>query len=163
MIERKLGGWDQLDSVLVQEFRDRMLVTRNFERVVFHNIGTADQKEFDNLGLVRKAGTDRTKISTFWNEPGFDYDHDKYPSGKLADEIIYARSIKIDKNGVTHDMRSDLAVPNWQWFDYGSQLEEELNALTLYDPSKLERMALNEYWFKGNPLDAAVALIYVGV
>ena len=97
MIEIKINSWDEFDNCLKTNFTGKEFVLRNFQRVVFDNIGEEEEEEINNLQLVMDTGTDRRNNSPLWNVKGFDYDHDTMHSGIEADQIIYARKFRIIK------------------------------------------------------------------
>lgn len=100
--------------------------------------------------MVINTGTDRSPDSPFWNEPGFDHDHDGDPRGKQADEIIYAFTLDLQAEPylVLHDA-------NPTSFDITEELSP-YDGIVIYDHRGLVRVSKNEYWFNGKPLDAAL-------
>ncbi len=106
--------------------------------------------ETDRLGLVLRTGTDRDETSPLWNAEGHDYQHDLTPSGKGAHEIIYAYIAEVTAAGYRVHYLPEGTPEDWD-------LTEGLwptDGVLIYDAAKLDRVAKNEHWFKGDPLDA---------
>lgn len=149
-----LSNWSEFNSALRRELAELghhwMVTVRVFERVGFEG-----SKQVDRFKRALRSGTDRTKKSTFWNEPEHDYDHDWRPSAKRADEIIYAFTLDLDHTPykVLHNSGvKDVAAPNN--VDDGS-------AIIVYDFAQLDRKSENEYWFKTSPKQAALLIFTV--
>lgn len=146
-----LTGWSEFENILREELRTighhGLVTVRNFQLVTF-----TGGDEVDRLAIVHSTGTDRDGDSAFWNATGFDHEHDRHPTGKLADEIIYAFTIDLSHSPylVHHD-----ATP--EAIDITETLSE-YDGVIVYDSQKLDRRAKNEYWFKTNPLDAALMI-----
>ncbi len=159
MKEIILDSWEEFDERLRAEMGTKKLaVVRNFMRNGFDKKGN----EIDLYARARKSGTDRGPTSDVWAAPGFDYEG---PSIKKPNEIFYAN--RVDLSGV----QTKVLIPDGQGSgDYeiadvtkGSDggekgaLECE-SAVIVYDPRKVEHKTVNEYWFKGDPLYAALFL-----
>ncbi len=149
----QLSDWDEFDDSLRTEIaalghRGHVSV-RNFDLVTSRKMGV----EQDRLQLVMDTGTDRDRTSQFWNEFGHDYDHDKNPSGKKANEIIYAYAV----DPVPKPYRVHHEDESEAW-DLTEGLTE-YHGIIIYDRDRMTRKAPNEYWFIGDPLDA-VLLVY---
>lgn len=148
-----LGSWGDFEASLRAEVaqlgRGNLVVARNFMKVTF----SPDGDEQDRLQTAIDTGTDRDTDSSFWNAGGFDHEHDINPAGKAPNEIIYAFTLDLSQTPylVPHG-----AVP--EAFDITKSLTEH-NAIIVYDASMLDRKSMNEYWFKGDPRDAAL-LVY---
>lgn len=106
--------------------------------------------ETDRLALALRTGTDRDSASLMWNAEGHDFDHDLTPSGKRADEIVYAYVAELTATGY-----------RVQYLQSGPSRDMDLtrglcqhDGILVYDAAKLDRVAKNEHWFKGDPLDA---------
>lgn len=119
---------------------------------VFKRVGFDGSKQVDLFKRALRTGTDRTKKSRFWNEPEHDYDHDSRPSGKRADEIIYAFTLDLDHTPYKVLQRLDVTD------NAGPENVTEGDAIIVYDFAQLEKKSANEYWFKGVPKDAALLI-----
>jgi hypothetical protein len=157
--EIKLKSWADFESALRRETKRSPLLVRNFMRVTFDNIHTDDPVEVDNLAVVRETGTDRRETSSMWNASGFDFEHDLVPSGKKPNEIIYAFLIDLKpKPYLVSAPDDDQGNFSFQVLDLTEGLTEH-HAIIVYDYSdKFDRVATNEYWFRGDPLEAALLL-----
>lgn len=149
-----LSNWSGFESTLRRELAELshhwMVTVRVFERVGFEG-----SKEVDRLKRALRKGTDRTKKSPFWNEPEHDYDHDRWPSTKRADEIIYAFTLNLDHVPYKVLQRPDVTdISN-------PQNVTDAHAIIVYDYAQLEKKSPNEYWFKGSPKDAALLIFTV--
>lgn len=151
-----LKSWDDFDASLRTEVPqlgcgDRV-VARNFMKVTF----SPDGAEQDRLQTAIDIGVDRDGQSSFWNAEGFDHDHDLNPVGKSPSEIIYAFTIDLSQMPylVHHGGEPEA-------FDIAAELTEH-DALIVYDANMLDRKSMNEYWFKGDPREAALLLYTVG-
>lgn len=156
-----LNSWNELDDCLKNNFSGKEFLSRSFQKVVFDNIGEPDEEMVDNLELVFNTGTDRRKNSALWNVDGFDFDHETNASNVAADQIIYARKFRVIDGVVQFDEPIDSKNSSWQSYDLGANLEEDLDALSIYDLQSVDRKSLNEFWFKSTPLNSLIALIYV--
>lgn len=88
--EIKLDNWTELEKTIRGRLGKGGLVVRNFQRVVFEHIGTADEVEIDRLKVARKTGLDRRENALRWNATGFDHDREQHRMGKRPDEIMHA-------------------------------------------------------------------------
>lgn len=160
MKEIKLKSWSGFESALRDETKRSPLLVRNFARVTFDNVCTDDAVEVDNLEIVRRTGTDRRETSSMWNAPGFDFDHDLVPSGKKPHEIIYASLIDLKpKPYLVSAPDDDQGNSSFQVLDLTKGLTEH-DAIIVYDyaSGRFDRVAPNEYWFRCDPLEAALFL-----
>jgi len=149
-----LSDWSEFEAKLRAELKELghhgLITVRNFERVGFEG-----SREVDRFKRALKTGTDRTKRSQFWNAEGHDFEHDRHPSGKKADEIIYAFTLDLaqtpykvlHKSGIKDVADADTVG--------------EGDAITVYDSAQLDNKSDNEYWFKGSPKDAALLIFTV--
>lgn len=148
----RLEDWSEFDNVLRSELKAMghkgLVAVRNFQLVTF----TPDGTEFDRLTHARSYGTDRDVDSELWDVEGFDHPHDKHPTGKRADEIIYA--FTIDLSTTPYQVHHG-SVP--ETLNLVEQLTEH-DGVLVYDSHKLDRRSMNEYWFKTAPLDAALMI-----
>jgi hypothetical protein len=148
----RLTDWSEFENILREELRaiahHGPVTVRNFQLVTFTDGGD----ELDRLAIALSTGTDRDGDSPFWNATGFDHEHDRHPTGKRADEIIYAFTIDLSHAPylVHHD-----ATP--EAIDITEPLSEH-DGVIVYESQKLERRTKNEYWFKTTPLDAALMI-----
>lgn len=147
-----LESWDEFEASLRTEVAQLgdgdFVVARNFMKVTF----TPDGEEQDRLQVAIDTGTDRDTESNFWNADGFDHEHDLNPAGKAPNEIIYAFTLDLSK---TPYLVVDAAAQ--KVFDITADLTEH-DALIVYDASLLDRKSMNEYWFNGDPREAALVL-----
>ncbi|EIA3114527.1 TPA: hypothetical protein ACPHTX_004484 [Vibrio antiquarius] len=157
----ELDSWDDLDAYLKAHFSDKEYLSRVFQKVVFDNIGESNEEMVNNLELVFETGTDRRKNSHLWNVEGFDFDHDANQTSIEPDQIIYARKFRVNGTSVEFDEPVDSQSSAWKPFDLGAELEEERDALTIYDLQTVDRKSLNEFWFKSTALESLIAVIYV--
>lgn len=151
----QLESWDDFEASLRVEVPKLMdgdlVVARNFMKVTF----SPDGDEQDRLQIAIDTGTDRDGRSNLWNAEGFDHEHDRNPAGKAPNEIVYAFTIDLSQ---TPYLVHHQEVP--EAFDITDGLTEH-DAIVVYDASMLDRRSMNEYWFKGDPRDAALLLYTV--
>ncbi|SFL42365.1 hypothetical protein SAMN03159423_1932 [Bradyrhizobium sp. NFR13] len=160
MKEIKLKSWTDFEAALRTETKRSPLLVRNFARVTFDNVCTDDAVEVDNLEVVRRTGTDRRETSSMWNAPGFDFDHDLEPSGKRPNDIIYAFLVDLRaKPYLVSAADDDQGNFSFQALDLTEGLTEH-DALIVYayGSENFDRVATNEYWFRCDPLEAALFL-----
>lgn len=151
----ELNNWGEFADALQGEAtaigHKGLLLIRNFELTTcdvdadMNPIG-----ETDRLDLVRRTGTDRDAASSMWNAPGHDYEHDLSPTRKGPADIIYAYVAELTKNGYHVHYLRDGEPEDW---DLTKELSETDGVLA-YDAGKLDRVAKNEHWFRGDPRDA---------
>lgn len=155
MKQVQLENWNDFEASLRVEVAQLghgdLVVARNFMKVTF----SPEDEQQDRLQVAIDTGTDRDTESNVWNAEGFDHEHDIDPAGKAPNEITYAFTLDLSK---TPYLVVDAAVP--KVFDITAELSEH-DALIVYDASLLDRKSVNEYWFKGNPRDAALLLYTV--
>lgn len=150
MKQVSLADWADFEDSLRAELAalgyTGKVVARNFALTTFD----ADHTEIDRLAMVINTGTDRSPDSPFWNEPGFDHDHDGDPRGKQANEIVYAFTLDLQVKPylVFHDV-------NPTSFDITEGLSP-YDGIVIYDHCSLDRVSKNEYWFNCKPLNAAL-------
>ena len=149
-----LSDWSEFEARLRAELKELdhhwRVTVRNFERVGFEG-----SREVNRFKRAMKTGTDRNKKSAFWNAEGHDFEHDRHPSGKRPDEVIYAFTLDLDHAPykVLHESGiSDVAGP---------ETVGEGDAIIVYDSAKLDKKSANEYWFKVSPKDAALLIFTV--
>jgi len=162
MQEIVLNDWSEFDAKLRAAMKHRKLaIVRNF------NISTVDPNgnEIDLIDRVRKTGTDRGTDANMWNAPGFDYDHDALPAGKAPNEIFYASRVDLESSPTKVLTPDGLGGGEYKVIDVtkgqNGGPEGDLgasDAIVVYDPRKVEHKTVNEYWFKGPPLEAALFL-----
>jgi hypothetical protein len=157
MKEIELESWEEFERVLRYLQRDFVLV-RSFQRVTFDNIESPDHVEVDSLAVARQTGTDRRENAHMWNATGFDHEHDRVPSGKKPNEIIYAFLVDLRQHPYLVSVADGSGGASFQVLDLTDDYTEH-NAVLVYDPDMLERVSPNEYWFKVNPLTAALLLL----
>lgn len=151
----ELEDWSDFAEALPRELaaigHGGLIAIRNFELVTCDvDAEMRPAGETDRLGLVLRTGTDRDGSSSMWNADGHDYQHDLTPSGKSADEIIYAYIAEVSAAGYRVHYLPDDEPEDWD-------LTEGLwptNGILIYDAAKLDRVAKNELWFRGDPRDA---------
>jgi hypothetical protein len=149
-----LSDWGQFEGTLRAELialgHHTQVTTRNFVRFSFDS-----GHQVDRLQVALATGTDRDATSEFWNwsADGHDHDHDRHPRGKRPEEIIYANTIDPDF--------TPYKVLYVQGVDDITEGLDEHQALLVYKTSELQRVALNEYWFKSTPMDAALLVFTV--
>ncbi|ENQ8704896.1 hypothetical protein ACEQ77_005118 [Vibrio harveyi] len=156
-----LNSWDDLDDCLKNNFSGKEFLSRSFQKVVFDNIGESDEEMVDNLKLVVTTGTDRRNNSELWNVTGFDYDHEANASTVSPEQIIYARKFRVIAGTVEYDEPIDSKNSSWKAYDLGAELDDDLDALSIYDLQGVDRKSLNEFWFKSTALSALIGVIYV--
>lgn len=149
-----ISDWSEFEARLRAELKELghhwFVTVRNFERVGFEG-----NREVDRFKRALKTGTDRNKKSRLWNADGHDFEHDRHPSGKRADEVIYAFSLDLDQTPYKVLLESGITDVA------GPETVDEGDAIIVYDYSKLNRKSENEYWFKGLPKDAALLIFTI--
>lgn len=158
----ELNDWCEFPNILRQKLSELgfcgLVAVRNFEITTF----TLDDEfnpveEVDRLDLVLRTGTDRDASSPFSNALGHDYDHALYPSGKRADEIIYAYLVEVTNNDyLVHFNVGQTPIK----MDLLKSLDEQ-NGILIFRGDMLERVAKNEYWFNGSPVDALLLVFKI--
>lgn len=147
-----LKSWDGFESSLRVEVpqlaHGDFVVAREFMKVTF----SPDGNEQNRLQLAIDTGTDRDASSELWNVNSFDHEHDLNPAGKAPNEIIYAFTLDLSQ---TPYLVHHAEVP--EAYDITDELTKH-HALIVYDASMLDRKSMNEYWFKGDPRNAALIL-----
>jgi hypothetical protein len=157
----ELTDWRDFESALrgqlsAIEHKGRVLV-RNFDRVTLNLNEYSDivGEQVDRLQIAINTGTDRNSESQFWNAEGHDLDHDLNPSGKSADEIIYAYIV--DASTTPYDV---YIADEPEKIDLTEGLTDQ-NAILIYDATKLSRASKNEHWFNGDPRDALLMIFII--
>ncbi|BBB10710.1 hypothetical protein [Sphingopyxis sp. EG6] len=110
--------------------------------------------ETDRLAQVLRTGTDRDGKSSMWNAPGHDFEHDLTPSGKTPADIIYAYVAELTETEYRVHYLPEGEPEEWDLTDQLTEFEGVL----VYDAAKLDRVAKNEHWFRGDPRDALLAV-----
>jgi hypothetical protein len=155
MLELYLDTWDDLIPE-IRKITDISVITlRSFSKIRFidSNYGLI---EFNAYRLAQQNHTDRTKESDMWNAHGHDYDH--HSSSKSPEEIIYAFYVNIELDPYEVDVSQGDGTSKWQPISLTDELTEN-DAVLVYHPARLQRVAPNEWWFNTNPINAAIALI----
>lgn len=152
----EIDEWDDFEKRLPLELNeiefDGLVLARNFALETY-DVNNEISDPVDRFSLAKNTGTDRDNDSIFWNEPGHDYEHDKYFSGKSPADIIYAYVVKIDSDGYSVYYRHDIS----EKMDLTDGLNE-CDGILIYDQSKLERVSKNEHWFSSSLLDALLMI-----
>ena len=94
-----------------------------------------------------------------WNVENFDYEHDVNPVGKRPNELIYAFLVDLSGSSPRVAIADGKGGSAWRPIEEIVQGLSELDAMAVYDYRMLNRVSPNEYWFKSEPLDAALLLI----
>ena len=158
--EIELNDWSEFESAVRRKLGAREFVLRNFDLVTFDGAVTGDPVEVDSLEVVRATGTDRRENARMWNEPGFDHEHDRAPSGKQPQEITYGSWMDFRSSPYKASRAQGDNAVVMEAYDITDGLTEH-EALILYDPSHLQRVSANEYWFRSTAFDAALLIVRI--
>lgn len=135
----EIDEWDEFEKRLPLELDkikfEGLVLVRNFD-IETYDVNNPNSDPVNRLNLAINTGTDRDKDSHLWNEPGHDYEHDKYCSGKSPTDIIYAYVVKIDSDGYSVYYQHD----NPEKMDLTDGLNE-CSGILIYDQSKLNSCA----------------------
>lgn len=150
-----ISAWSEFESKLRHELQllgsYQRVVVRNFSGVTYDEQGN----ETDRLKIVLTTGTDRDSKSSYWNATGFDYQHAEEKPKKLPQELIYAFTVDLTQTPylVHHgDIPEEIDV---------TKNLESFEGIIVYDAAKLDRVAKNEYWFRGPPLEAVLLVFTI--
>lgn len=155
----ELDDWREFAGALRREVtsmaHEGLLLIRNFNLVTcVVDSETKPIGETDRLDLVLRTGTDRDAASPMCNATGHDYPHDRLATGKAPDDIIYAYVVELTDRGYLVHYLPHEEPEDWDL----TEALEETDGVLVCDAGKLDRVAKNEHWFKGDPRDALLLL-----
>jgi hypothetical protein len=132
-----LEDWAELEPDLRRRLRQRsftrMILFRNFDA--------------SRLPIVLETGTDRDDGSPYWEEEKFDF-CDAHPDAISPKTVIYAHRVNHHTDPFQVLNLGDEYTNSEDDLTCGLRPDE---AVLIYDPVGLDRVAFNEHWFTKDP------------